>query len=430
MTAHAKFSPSGAHRWMSCAGSLALESGFEDKGSDFAQEGTDAHALAAYVLESGKKRSTGETFTYDDHGTTRSIKLSSEMVDYVQDYVDLVHGYADGGELMVEQRVEFSIFLGIPDQFGTSDAVILSGDTITIIDLKYGKGVRVDAEFNEQLQLYALGCLHEFGYLGDFKNVVMVVHQPRLHHVSEWRCTVDELLAFGEKARDAAQRALQVIENPSNDTVIESLTVGESQCRFCKAKGACPALAKQVVALVTDDFVDLTQPLRPALEAASERTFDNKVLSNLLGAADLIEGFVKAVRARAESALLKGEDVPGYKLVAGKQGARAWSNEEEAEKLLKSFRLKQDEMYDKKIISPTTAEKVLEESPSRWEKLQEVISRKNGARVLPAERQAPRPGGYADRRNVRRLGRGRSCVSKSPTYSRPISETRLYWRPW
>lgn len=388
MTHHAKFSPSGAHRWMSCAGSLALESNFEDKGSDFAQEGTDAHALAAYVLESGKKRSTGETFTYDDHGTTRSIKLSSEMIDYVQDYVDLVHGYAGGGELMVEQRVEFSIFLGIPNQFGTSDAVILSGDTIIIIDLKYGKGVRVDAEFNEQLQLYALGCLHEFGHLGDFKHVVMVVHQPRLHHVSEWRCTVDELLAFGEKARDAAKLAQACIETP--DLVNDNLTVGESQCRFCKAKGACPALAKQVVELITDDFVDLTQPLRPALEAASERTFDNKILSNLLGAADLIEGFVKAVRARAESALLKGEEVPGYKLVAGKQGARAWSDEDEAEKLLKSFRLKQDEMYDKKIISPTTAEKVLKGSPSRWEKLQEVISRKNGApSVAPLSDKRP-----------------------------------------
>jgi hypothetical protein len=373
---------------MSCAGSLALESKFEDKGSEFAQEGTAAHALAAYVLESGKKRSTGETFTFDDHGITRSVKLTDEMVDYVQDYIDLVHGYAQGGELMVEQRVEFSIFVGIPDQFGTSDAVILSGDTITIIDLKYGKGVRVDAEFNEQLQLYALGCLHEFGWLGDFKNICMVVHQPRLHHVSEWNCTVDELLAFGAKAQAAAKLAQACIESP--ELIAESLTVGESQCRFCKAKGACPAIAKHVVEIITDDFVDLTQPLRPALEAASERTFDNKVLANLLGAADLIEGFVKAVRARAESALLKGEDVPGYKLVAGKQGARAWSDEEEAEKLLKSFRLKIDEMYDKKLISPTTAEKVLKGSPSRWEKAQEVISRKTGApSVAPVSDKRP-----------------------------------------
>jgi len=96
-------------------------------------------------------------------------------------------------------------------------------------------------------------------------------------------------------------------------------------------------------------------------------------------ATDLIEGWCKAVRAKVESELFAGHQVPGYKLVDGRQGARSWADENEAEKLLKSFRLKEAQMYDFKLISPTTAEKVLKvASPKRWTKAQALISRSDG----------------------------------------------------
>ena len=97
-----------------------------------------------------------------------------------------------------------------------------------------------------------------------------------------------------------------------------------------------------------------------------------------MAAVDLVEQWCKAVRAEVESRLLQGQEVPGYKLVQGKRGARAWTSAEEAEAILKSMRLKQDEMYDLKLISPTTAEKVLKESPKRWNRIAPLISQSEG----------------------------------------------------
>jgi hypothetical protein len=125
------------------------------------------------------------------------------MLDYVLRYVDTVWSLAEGNELMVEQRVDFSHIVGV-NSFGTADAVVIAGNELQIHDLKYGRGVQVDAEQNEQLQLYALGALEQFSLLYDFDSVRLFIHQPRLNHVSEWALSVEELLAFGQRAQEAA----------------------------------------------------------------------------------------------------------------------------------------------------------------------------------------------------------------------------------
>lgn len=140
MSEHAKLSPSGAHRWMRCPASLRREEDFPDESSVYAQEGTRAHEAAAAILE-GREPQWEE----DD--------VVSGMPEYVQSYVDLVRELAQGGTLLVEQRVSFSPYMGgaAASAFGTSDAVILKDPTLTVVDLKYGMGVKVDAEDNEQL---------------------------------------------------------------------------------------------------------------------------------------------------------------------------------------------------------------------------------------------------------------------------------------
>lgn len=372
MASHARLSPSSAHRWMRCPGSVNAESTLLDQTSSYAAEGSAAHELASDDL-SGKNAARDclggkiaiDGFTFD---------VTEDMVANVEDYCKLVRQYAEGGQLLVEKRVDFSSFVGVDGSTGTSDAIILHKRQITVIDLKYGMGVKVDAENNEQMQLYALGALHDYDMMGDFGEIVMVIHQPRLNHVSEWNISREQLLAFGEDARLSALAALHSDE--------PRLVPGEKQCRWCRAKATCPALREEIhdtvggIATVAD-FADLAVVDTAPLAAAMSRV-------------DLVEQWCKAIRAEVERRLLNSEPVPGFKLVEGRKGNRAWTNEKTVEELMKRLKMTRDQMYDLKVISPTTAEKVLKIATRKWEMVSRLIKRADGKpSVAPATDKRP-----------------------------------------
>ena len=361
--AHAKLSPSGAHRWMACPGSVGLEAAFPDQSSAYAAEGTLAHTLASEHLDGSglhPSQRIGEVHEVDGFMFT----VDAAMADYVDNYCRLVREYADGGLLLVEQRVPIEPVTGETGATGTSDAIIVDTTkrTLYVVDLKYGMGVKVDAGDNPQLMMYALGAMEQCDQLGEFDQVCMVIHQPRLNHVSEHWIYVGDLWAFKRRAAEAAELTRQP-DAP--------LVPGEKQCRFCKAKATCPALRAEVTEVVSGSAT-LDEFLVPDV------TTGDNYLSVAMSKVGLVEDWCKAVRAEVERRLMAGQTVDGFKLVEGRRGNRKWSNDAEVEALFKSFRLRQDEMYDYSLISPTKAEKLLKDTPKRWEKAEALISRAEG----------------------------------------------------
>jgi hypothetical protein len=182
---------------------------------------------------------------------------------------------------------------------------------------------------------------------------------------------VDDLLAFAAKARAAAKKVIAIYSG----TAEPSYTPSDKTCKFCRAKATCPALGKHVEETVGAEFeaIDAYDVSEQAIQPLT-----NDDLAAKMAAVDLIEDWCKAVRAEVERRLFAGQTVDGYKLVEGKRGHRKWGSEADVENLFKSFRLRQDEMYDLSLISPTKAEKVFKQNPKRWAKVKDLITQSSG----------------------------------------------------
>ena len=354
MSAHAKLSPSSAARWMTCPGSVALSEGLQDKPSAAASEGTMLHAFSAKCLETGTDAHYWVGHTDEETG----LEFKQDHVASVQTYVDLVRDIvkSTGGYLLVEQRLPIGWITGEADAHGTADAVIVTPDELIVVDAKFGRGVEVSAEENPQLLMYAAAAYDELKVAYDFKTVRLVISQPRLNAAPEWSLPLEGLQGFIGSAILAAEATR------TSDTLVPS----EKACRWCRAQATCPAIRDQVL----NDF-DTVVP-----ETAPESD-----LSRAMSKASMIEAWVKAIRAEVERRLLAGEPVSGYKLVQGKRGNRQWGNAVDAEAALKAMRVKHDQMYDYKLASPTSIEKLVqakEIGPRQWAKIQTLITQSEG----------------------------------------------------
>lgn len=411
--AHAALGASGAGMWMACPGSLAMGQGFKDTSSEYADEGTAAHEVAEMCLRQGQDAIAfaGRIITIEETG--RKFEVNAEMVDGVQLYLDYVR--ALGGHMLVETEVDFSNWLEIASwtkrpivdprtghptgkmveerAFGTSDAIVITDDEIVVIDFKYGRKA-VDAVGNAQMSLYGLGALDVASLVADIDKVRLVIVQPRSdggEKISEWSTTVEALEEFAGKARVAARQALQHL---TGEVLPPILRPGEKQCQWCRGKTSCPAFNAETRGVVTtaaqvDDFEDLTEEKLHDGLAATEAPS----LGQMMAKVEMLEMAAKAIRAETERRLVAGQEVPGFKLVEGKRGNRSWINADEAELRLKGMRLKTETMYDLKLISPTTAEKLAKAGdigPRQWKALQAEIGQSAGKpSVAPEDDKRP-----------------------------------------
>lgn len=404
--AHAKLSPSSSGRWLTCPASPLMEAGKPNTTNSFAAEGTAAHFLGECCLATEQDTThflgelinvykNGDTYFYFEDAkespSTAALEfqfdVNQDMCDHVQTYVDLVRDIVrtTGGELRIEQRLSLTPLTGEEGAGGTADAVILTDDEIIIVDLKYGQGLKVDAENNTQLMIYGLAALEEYSLIGDFKQVRLIISQPRLHHVSEWTADIDTLNAFSEKVSNTA-KLIHSLDVTSDLTGL--FAPSTDACRYCKANTECKALAEYNIKTVSDDFESLDDAY-----TVSDAKYDSDTLAKVYERIDLLKDWIKAVEQSAYTKLINGESVGDLKLVQGRGGARKWSDANEAETTLKAMRLKVDEMYDKKIISPTTAEKLAKAGTlgdTQWEKIQALIVRPEGKPSIAAGSD-PRP---------------------------------------
>lgn len=377
MMAHATYSPSGYERWSNCPGSINLTKDLPRKSTAFSMEGTCAHELAEYCLTNGVDADSRIGQEYNIEGT--QFVISREMAEHVQTYLDLVATFH--GNKLIEQKLPISHITGEKDAHGTADCVILADDELIIVDLKYGMGVRVDAERNTQLMIYALGALEAYSWAGEFKRIRLVICQPRLDHISDW--TLDDLPAlhaFGEEVR----AAVIATQQPEPEIV-----PGEKQCRFCPAASTCTALAEHVYATIADDFVDLNDPM-PALRSAMDRTMDNAQLAQAMASLDLIGQWVKVIRSRVMEEFKNGREVPGFKIVQGRRGNRKWADEATVWQLFQESNVSTEDYVEVSLISPTNAAKAFK-GTDLWEHLSEhhVIQPEGKPSIAPTSDKRP-----------------------------------------
>ena len=306
MSKHSTFSASSAERWIHCPGSIHMASLFPPTTSPAAEEGTLAHELAALMIE-GARRDALEAIEakvnrfYEAHPDLRDsfaamLRTLEPYIDYVTAaYVNAL-AVDPAAVLLTEQRVDFSDI--VPGGFGTSDVVIIGGGRVTVIDLKYGKGVPVSAKDNPQIRLYAIGAINAFDLVYDFDRVKMVIYQPRLDSVTEEELSVDALRAWADTTVKPAAEAAASDDPP--------YCPGEwCASHFCPGAGVCRARAEYVLALERHAGKD------PALLSDEE-------LSDALTRADVLQKWAKALNSYAMGEIQTGHAIPGWKIVEGR----------------------------------------------------------------------------------------------------------------
>ncbi len=298
MAKHATLSASSSHRWLNCPPSVRICENYADVTTDYAAEGTEAHALCEYQL----KQSLGipaenpiENLTWYDK---EMEDCAAGYAAYVMELLEDAKQISTDPVVLIEQRVDFSRW--VKDGFGTADCILIADGVLNIVDYKHGKGVRVSAEKNPQMMLYALGPLEIFDGIYDVESVRMTIFQPRLSNISVSEMSKAALLEWADT--ELTQKAQLAYEGKGE------FHSGE-WCRFCKAKVECRERAEANLELAKYEFAE------PPLLGDTE-------IADILGKLDGLTSWAADVKEYALQQAVNGKKWSGWKLVEGRSNRK------------------------------------------------------------------------------------------------------------
>lgn len=344
--AHAILPASGASRWLACTPSARLEDEYgEKKSSPYAAEGTLAHELAELYL----RKDTLRCITEADFEAKLEELMSDELFnEEMLDMVPIYTGYCEEqfiaakeenlfSEIEIEQKLDLTEY--VPESFGTADCIIINDDLMEVIDLKYGKGVPVYADWNKQLMLYGLGALRKYDTMYDILEVRLTIVQPRINNISSWQISTEELRKWAEE--ELMPKAKMAFEGTGE------LVAGD-HCKFCAVKNKCRKLYEQQLEIAKYEFRE------PMLLT------DDEIVDVIKRTPQLVEWANSIVTYAQELAINEDKKWPGYKLVEG-VSRRKWSNEDEAMQIIfaRMPELSEDQILNTKLKSITDIEKLV-----------------------------------------------------------------------
>ena len=330
--AHALLSASSAHRWLECPPSAVAAEAYANEGTEFTREGTLAHEVAEIVArDPAVKDYAGDGVpNWPDGVDQEMVECARGYADYIQEQI-----HSDDALVLLEQRVDFSPW--VPDGFGTADCIIIQGTTMDVIDYKYGKGVAVSAVDNPQEKCYGLGALNDYGFAYDIETVRLHIYQPRMNNISVDELTAADLLAWGESIKPVALQASQG----------KGKYNAGAWCKFCPHAGRCRQLTKVCSQYVETHGLKVKVPVLAPHEVAE-----------VLQMEPLVSLWLKRVKDQALTSMLNGEQVPGYKVVAGKS-SREWVDNLEVAAELQKAGYSREDITKTDLLSVAAMEKAL-----------------------------------------------------------------------
>lgn len=368
MSSHSNLSPSKAHRWMKCPGSIREEAKFpDDRSGPAAIDGTHTHTLLEHCVKNSGDPMKMVGITLSDHdGTFVVDPPRAERVQYALSEIQKIVSEMDGEvQVISESRVDAGVLINRSDLAGTADVILTGDNEIVVIDYKDGM-TPVDVNENPQLKIYACGVLAKYNKPSITK-VQWVVIQPKLriknmHPVSSDETTPDRLLSW---ASTDLVKAVEETDKPN-----APLVAGD-HCKWCKAS-PCSAMKEESL----KGLGIMTEHIDIANQAAEKdpAQLTNDEIRDIMESVPLIKSFIESVEKEAMNRLKAGQSISGLKVVHGR-GQRSWNlEEEEMVGKLKSMGVPKDVIYPAKLITPAALEKAVWTKKVKGEEVQKQLS--------------------------------------------------------